>query len=81
MVRRKSGCIYEHNPTISHFTAYLDEVAQMLKIAPIIFPGHSLDFGLLLDAISNIAEPFENLLGSYHDSLKGWLTRSFQGEP
>jgi hypothetical protein len=81
--------IYERDPTFSHFATCLDEVAKMLKIAPVAFPGHSTDFGLLLDAISSIAELFKNLLESFHEdrgvrladrfaTTHSWLNRSYQ---
>jgi hypothetical protein len=83
--------IYEGDPTFSHYAACLDEVAKMLKISPVVFPGHSSEFGLLLDVIASIAELFENMLGSYHknrglgsadrfETDHDWLHLSYQTE-
>lgn len=83
------GAVYERDPSFSHFAKCLDEVAKMLNIASSLFPGHSVEFGLQLDAIASVAELFESQLGNFHEirgiqprerfrTDKSWLYCSFQ---
>lgn len=62
--------ISEYDPAFSHFATCLDGITQAPRITSVIFLGRLLDFGLLLEAISSTAELFENLLGSYYDSVR-----------